>query len=47
MERTKIILKSGKDEAVLRQHPWVFSGAIKKIYGDPAEGDVVFWKSKF
>ncbi len=41
MERTKIILKSGKDEAVLRQHPWVFSGAIKKIYGDPAEGDVV------
>jgi 23S rRNA (cytosine1962-C5)-methyltransferase len=41
MERTKIILKSGKDEAVLRFHPWVFSGAIKKIYGPTAEGDIV------
>jgi 23S rRNA (cytosine1962-C5)-methyltransferase len=41
LERVKIVLKSGKDQAVLRYHPWVFSGAIKKIYGDPAEGDVV------
>ena len=24
-----------------RYHPWIFSGAIKKIYGQPAEGDVV------
>lgn len=37
----KIVLKSGKDQSLLRYHPWVFSGAIKKIYGDPAEGDVV------
>lgn len=41
MSRTKIILKSGKDDAVLRQHPWVFSGAIKKMHGDPQEGDIV------
>ena len=41
MERVKIVLKSGKDQAVLRYHPWVFSGAIKKIYGEPVEGDVV------
>lgn len=41
MARTKIILKSGKDEAVLRQHPWVFSGAIKKMTGTPSEGDIV------
>ncbi len=37
----KITLKSGKDEAVRRFHPWIFSGAIKKIYGEPDEGDVV------
>jgi 23S rRNA (cytosine1962-C5)-methyltransferase len=37
----KIVLRSGKDEAVRRFHPWVFSGAIKKIYGDIAEGDIV------
>ena len=40
-EYTKIVLKSGKDQSVKRLHPWIFSGAIKKIYGTPAEGDVV------
>jgi len=37
----KIVLKSGKDEALRRFHPWVFSGAVKKIYGHPTEGDIV------
>jgi 23S rRNA (cytosine1962-C5)-methyltransferase len=37
----RIILKSGKDEAVRRYHPWVFSGAIKDIIGYPSEGDIV------
>jgi 23S rRNA (cytosine1962-C5)-methyltransferase len=41
VQRTRIILKSGKDQSVRRYHPWIFSGAIKKIYGDPVEGDVV------
>lgn len=38
---TNIILKQGKEGALLRFHPWVFSGAIKKIDGAPKEGDVV------
>jgi 23S rRNA (cytosine1962-C5)-methyltransferase len=38
---TKIVLKSGKDQSVHRYHPWIFSGAIKKIYGNPSEGDIV------
>lgn len=37
----KIVLKSGKDQSLKRFHPWVFSGAIKKIYGKPSEGDIV------
>lgn len=41
MDRVRIILKSGKDQSLRRYHPWVFSGAIKKIYGNPAEGDIV------
>lgn len=41
MELVKITLKSGKDQSVRRYHPWIFSGAIKKIYGKPEEGDVV------
>jgi len=38
---TKIILKSGKEISVFRFHPWIFSGAIKKILGEPEEGDIV------
>src|SRR5512136_2727225 len=41
MEKIKIVLKSGKEQSVRRYHPWIFSGAIKKIYGNPAEGDIV------
>jgi 23S rRNA (cytosine1962-C5)-methyltransferase len=41
MERVRIILKSGKDQSLRRYHPWIFSGAIKKIYGNPVEGDIV------
>ena len=42
MEYIKIMLKSGKDAPLRRFHPWVFSGAIKKIYGgEPSEGDIV------
>lgn len=38
---TKIVLKSGKDQSMKRFHPWVFSGAIKKMYGPVSEGDLV------
>lgn len=41
LNKIKIVLKSGKDQSVRRYHPWIFSGAIKKIYGEPAEGDIV------
>lgn len=37
----KVILNSGKDQSVRRFHPWVFSGAIKKINGEVKEGDIV------
>jgi 23S rRNA (cytosine1962-C5)-methyltransferase len=40
-DRIKIVLKSGKEQSLRRFHPWVFSGAIKKIYGNPLEGDLV------
>jgi 23S rRNA (cytosine1962-C5)-methyltransferase len=40
-ERSKVILSSGKDQSLRRFHPWVFSGAIKKIKGPVQEGDIV------
>ena len=36
-----IILKPGKDEFVKRYHPWIFSGAIGQVQGNPEEGDMV------
>lgn len=41
MDSIKIILKSGKDQSIRRYHPWIFSGAVKKIFGNPEEGDLV------
>jgi 23S rRNA (cytosine1962-C5)-methyltransferase len=41
MDKIKIVLKSGKEQSIRRYHPWIFSGAIKKIYGNPLEGDIV------
>ncbi len=37
----KIILKKGREESLRRFHPWVFSGAIAQVLGNPSEGDVV------
>jgi 23S rRNA (cytosine1962-C5)-methyltransferase len=36
-----VYLKSGKEQSLQRFHPWIFSGAIKRIEGTPQEGDVV------
>ena len=36
-----IQLKPKKEESLQRFHPWLFSGAIQRIEGTPAEGDLV------
>ena len=36
-----VILRKGKEESLKRFHPWVFSGAVHHIEGEPAEGDIV------
>jgi 23S rRNA (cytosine1962-C5)-methyltransferase len=36
-----VLLKKGKEKAVLQKHPWVFSGAIERVKGKPADGDIV------
>ncbi|MBO7415708.1 MAG: class I SAM-dependent rRNA methyltransferase [Bacteroidaceae bacterium] len=41
MRQKRIILKRGKEESLLRFHPWIFSGAIDSIQGEPDEGDLV------
>lgn len=43
----KVILKPKKEEALKRKHPWIFSGAIKRFQGKPADGDRVEVVSSF
>ncbi|MFZ1036655.1 MAG: class I SAM-dependent rRNA methyltransferase [Smithella sp.] len=38
---SEITLKKGREAAILRGHPWVFSGAIAAIKGNPGAGDIV------
>ena len=41
---TQIFLRRGKEESLLRRHPWIFSGAIASVKSDRAEiaeGEVV------
>ena len=40
MEKS-VILKRGKEESLRRFHPWIFSGAIARINGNPEEGEIV------
>lgn len=36
----KVVLKPGKEVPVRRFHPWVFSGAISRLEGEAADGDI-------
>ena len=37
----KVFLRKGRDESVRRFHPWVFSGSVANVQGNPEEGDIV------
>ena len=36
-----LALKRGRDKPVRNRHPWIFSGAIGRVKGKPAPGDIV------
>ncbi len=38
---SSMILKSGREKALLRRHPWIFSGAVERVEGQPALGATV------
>lgn len=37
----KLILKVGREKSLKRRHPWIFSGAVNRIEGQPGMGDTV------
>ena len=34
----RLVLKPGREESVLRRHPWLFSGAVRSTDGDGSDG---------
>lgn len=36
-----LILKPGREKSLLRRHPWIFSGAVDRVDGEPASGSTV------
>ena len=41
MRDMRLYLKRGKEESLQRFHPWIFSGAVHHIEGEPVEGDLL------
>ena len=41
MIRPQLILAKGREKSLLRRHPWIFSGAVKTVTGNPGAGETV------
>jgi 23S rRNA (cytosine1962-C5)-methyltransferase len=40
-EEPVLVLKPGREKTVMRRHPWIFSGAVGEIVGEPKAGETV------
>lgn len=38
---SSVFLKKSADSFIKRKHPWIFSGAIEKVEGNPANGETI------
>lgn len=41
MNEPRAFLKAGREKALRRRHPWIFSGAIERVAGNPEPGTTV------
>ena len=47
MITSQVILKKGREKSVKNRHPWIFSGSVSRVEGNPSNGDVVdVWNSR-
>jgi 23S rRNA (cytosine1962-C5)-methyltransferase len=46
MAEPSIIIKHDRGRMFELRHPWVFSGAVKSVQGNPADGDIVALRSE-
>ncbi len=38
-------LKAGRERSVKRRHPWIYSGAVERVDGEPSSGETVLVKA--
>jgi 23S rRNA (cytosine1962-C5)-methyltransferase len=36
-----VILRPGREKSLLRRHPWIFSGGVQQVQGEPVSGETV------
>jgi len=41
MFMAELALKPGRERSIIRRHPWIFSGAVARVVGDPILGETV------
>jgi len=39
--QARVVLKAGREKPVRNAHPWIFSGAVARIEGQPQDGDTI------
>jgi 23S rRNA (cytosine1962-C5)-methyltransferase len=37
----ELVLKPGREKSLLRRHPWIYSGAVHHVEGNPASGETL------
>jgi 23S rRNA (cytosine1962-C5)-methyltransferase len=37
----RLVLKPGREKSLRHRHPWIFSGAVERVDGDPLNGETV------
>jgi len=40
-QQAVLYLKAGRQRSVNQRHPWVFSGAVERLQGQPQPGETV------
>lgn len=45
MTHPVVVLKAGRERSLTRRHPWIFSGGVDSVEGNPAPGDTVVVRS--
>ena len=41
MGEPSLFLGSGRERSLVRRHPWIFAGAVRRVEGGPALGETV------